>query len=275
MLLDEKNGAEWDLSPCEQDHQTYFIATTPRTGSTLLCQALWQTGDVGAPKEYLNPMQLRDWEVRLGNRGSQMVHRHLQGPLLSLVGRGWTAAKIRRHLIRVRTRRTCGGWFGLKIHAHHFKRWNARLDMKQHFGSIQWIHLYRTDRVAQAVSWARALQTGVWVHSQQKQRTPRYNRHLIAWCLSAIDRGERFWKDWFESHHIQPLQLQYHQLTEDLLATTRAVTQFLNIPRVTHTGRPIPILKRQGDAINTDWIARFIQDAKHTTVSTSTKSTAQ
>ena len=60
MLLDPRNGPAFDLPTPHSPRRTYVIASTPRTGSTLLARALWDTGLVGAPKEYLNPMQIRD-----------------------------------------------------------------------------------------------------------------------------------------------------------------------------------------------------------------------
>ena len=122
-LIDPRNGAEWDLPPFEGEARTYIIASTPRTGSTLLCRSLWDTGVAAAPKEYLNPMQLRDWEVRLGaTRRSRFLHRFLVGPAVGFAGRyGWGEAELSAHLARVRARRTGeDGLFGLKIHYHHF-----------------------------------------------------------------------------------------------------------------------------------------------------------
>ena len=120
MLLDPRNGPRWDLHTTEQNRRSYVVASTPRTGSTLLCRTLWGTGLVGAPKEYLNPMQLRDWEVRLGSPWSSLRHRALGGMSLGLVTRGrWDHQRIAQHLDRVKQRRTASsGWFGMKLHAH-------------------------------------------------------------------------------------------------------------------------------------------------------------
>ena len=43
-----------------------MIAAIPRTGSTLLASGLWGTGLAGAPNEYINPLQRRQFEVRWG-----------------------------------------------------------------------------------------------------------------------------------------------------------------------------------------------------------------
>ena len=119
MWLDPRNGPEWDLPPPQGPQRSYVVASSPRTGSTLLCRALWDSGLAGAPKEYLNPMQLRDWELRFGARR----YRWVRGPLLGLVGRvRWPEPRLAGHLERVRQRRSSGGWFGLKLHGHHRRR---------------------------------------------------------------------------------------------------------------------------------------------------------
>ena len=111
MLLDPRNGPDHDL--CGVPSKTLLIASAPRTGSTLLCRLLWSTGEVGRPKEYLNPMQVRDWSVRLGGPAVRARHLPLRGPLLGLVGWGpWSPERRRAHLTSVMRRRTAvSGWF--------------------------------------------------------------------------------------------------------------------------------------------------------------------
>ena len=107
-LLDPRNGSPFDLSPPKEDPRVWVMASVPRSGSTLLCRLLWDTGGVGAPKEYLNPMQLRDWEVRFG--ASPLVrlgYGLLRGRAVALArGMGWSRERLRAHLRRVRERRS-------------------------------------------------------------------------------------------------------------------------------------------------------------------------
>src|SRR5688572_4337432 len=100
MLLDPRNGPDWDLPRLAGDARTYVIASIPRSGSTLLGNALWDTHRVGAPKEYLNPMQIRDWEARLAPTWiTRARHEVLRGPLVALAGRGpWSRARLDRYL---------------------------------------------------------------------------------------------------------------------------------------------------------------------------------
>jgi LPS sulfotransferase NodH len=235
------------------------LASSPRTGSTLLCRTLWDLGLVGAPKEYLNPMQIRDWEVRLGHPWSRGLHALLQGPAVGLAGRGrWTDDRLRRHLARVRSRRSSPtGWFGLKIHQHHFQRWflDAGRPVPDWLGPTTWLAIRRRDRVAQAVSWARAMQTGQWASHQRGYAPPRYDATRIARLKAEAEAQDAAWDTFFDAEGIQPLRLDYERLTRDLDGTVRAVLDHLGVAWAGDLGPPP--LARQADAISAEWIERF------------------
>lgn len=259
MLLDPRNGPDWDLPP-RPSRRTYVVASLPRTGSTLLCRALWDTGLVGAPKEYLNPMQIRDWEVRLGSVTSRVRHRPLRGPLLALVGRSWSRGRLEDHVQRVMERRTGpGGWFGLKLHRHHLERWVPDGDLEALLGPIRWIFVTREDHVAQAVSWYRALQTGRWASHQRALLPPIYDRRGIEGRLRRIREQQVAWERLFEERGIAPLRVTYEALDADLVGEIRRVLTYLEVP---HPQRlPAPGLARQADPVNAAWIRRFRAEA--------------
>jgi LPS sulfotransferase NodH len=160
LLLDPRNGPDWDLPAPDAPPRTYVVASLPRSGSTLLCNLLWDCGAAGAPKEYLNPMQLRDWELRLGAPAARLRNALLVGPAVgALAGRwGWGPARVQAHLARVRARRSQGGWFGLKLHLHHLRRWAGAAPLEELLGPVRVLRIQRGDRLGQALSWARALQ---------------------------------------------------------------------------------------------------------------------
>lgn len=264
MLLDPRNGHAFDLPPPAGAPRSWVLASSPRTGSTLLCRALWDTGLVGAPSEYLNPMQVRDWEVRLGGALSARYHRALRGPLLALVGRpGWGDDRLRAYLDRVRARRTGPtGHFGLKLHHHHLEQWflGPGRDPQRWLGEPVWVQLSREDRLAQAISWARALQTGQWASTQRPWMRPVYDRRSIQARLRAIERAEQGWRDWFERADIEPLRLSFEQLTADLPGTVRVVLARLGVADPARVQVPAPELRPQADGVSEAWRTRFLAE---------------
>ena len=256
-LLDPRNGAAHDLPAAPGTPRTYVVASTPRSGSTLLCRLLWGTGLVGAPKEYLNPMQLRDWEVRLGaRRRDRLAARALRGPLVGAgMGRvGWGPDRIHAHLLRVRQRRSSGGWFGLKLHHHHRVRWFPDGVLPPFLGPIHWIRIRRADRRRQAVSWARAQQTGQWASWQRPLLPPVYSQRRIDACWTALDAADRAWDALLAD--LPVLDVHYEELSADPGASVRRVLGWLGAPGAAAARIPPPGVARQADATTEAWIAR-------------------
>lgn len=252
--LDPMNGPEGDCPPFEGDRRVWAVASTPRTGSTLLCQALGETGRIGRPVEYLNPMQLRDWEVRFGTWGSRWRHAALSGPLLGPVGWTWGARRLDAHLARVMALRTgSSGWFGLKLHAHHRRRWFADRAIEDVLGPITWVRVVRGDRVAQAVSWVRALQTHQWATTQAPWRAARYDRAAIALRLAAIEGDEADWDRWLAGRRV--CVLRYEAIVGDLHAAVKQV--FRHLGEADDVPSPTPRIGRQAGDESAAWIARF------------------
>lgn len=263
MLVDPRNGPDHDLPPVPPvRHRTWAVASVPRSGSTLLCRLLWDTGRVGAPKEYLNPTQVRDWEVRLGSTAwTRWRHRALTGRAVGLAGRGWWPdARLRDLLDRVRGRRTGPtGWFGLKIHHHHLRHWfldrGRDPEAPEWLGPTRWVRIRRRDRVAQAVSWTRALQTHAWAAEHRPRARPRYRRRAIARRLVAIEAQERGWDAYLSARGHEPVELVYEDLVADPAAAVRAVLTALGEPAEV-AGGPLP-MRRQADHTSAVWAARF------------------
>lgn len=244
-MLDPRNGPAFDL-PFQAAAQTYIIASTPRTGSTLLARSLWELG-LGAPKEYFNPMQIRDWEVRMGTPWSSAWHARLNGDAVALAGRGhWPRHRVMAHLERVRRRRTQGGWFGMKVHRHHFTRFFPE-PVEALLGPVTWIRIRREDRLAQAVSWAHALQSGRWVNTQTG-RTAHYARRRIESRMRAIEAAEAGWDQFFTGRPVTTLT--YEALVEGRVEVVLAA---LDSPGVAWPPAP---LQRQQHA--PDWAQRYL-----------------
>lgn len=255
---DSNNGPAGDLPPCETPRRTYVIASLPRTGSTLLGHLLRGTGLAGDPKEYLNPMQVRDWQARLAPSAvTRAAHRALPEALTGLAGRGrWTEDRLRAHLDAVRARRTGPtGWFGLKLHHHHARAWflDRGWSLDDHLAPTRWVRVVREDVVAQAVSWSRALQTGRWASWQPGRANPVYLRAAIDRRLAAIAAGQEGWDTLLGG--VPALTVTYEALVDDPVGQVRRVLRWLDLPDDVDV--PPPPTRPQGDAESAAWCGRY------------------
>ncbi len=256
MLLDPRNGPDWDLPTFTGTLQPYVIASSPRTGSTLLARLLWDTGLVGAPKEYLNPMQLRDWGTRFAPRRTRQALSHLRGHAVGLAGRPPLCPNMAEHLSQVIQRRTGPqGHFGLKLHFHHFEQ-HCTGGMARLLGAPpRWIHITRRDRLAQAISWDRAMQSGRWAAHQQGPKLPeRYSKRRIQGALDRIQAQEDGWALQLADQPV--LRLSYEDLVADKLGQLVRCLAWLGVD-TTELTLPEDGLRKQRDAVSADWKRRF------------------
>jgi LPS sulfotransferase NodH len=143
----------------------------------------------------------------------------------------------------------------LKLHHHHLLRIGGLAAIEQFLGEVRWIRIRRSDRIAQALSWHRALDTGRWASWQEEARPARYSRSGIASRLAAIEQAELGWD-------AQLAGLPVHEVTcESLVAQpvemVRDVLAWLDVPRADQVEVPAPLLRRQADALTEEWRARW------------------
>ena len=118
----------------------------------------------------------------------------------------------------------------------------------------------RRDRVAQAVSWYRAIQTGVYVGRHGKgggeAEALRFDYGKIRHLFSAITSSENGWGSFFSSNGLTPLVLYYEDLAARYVDTVRSVLDFL---RLDQDGVEVPQPKNEkyADALSLQWIEQF------------------
>ena len=127
------------------------------------------------------------------------------------------------------------------------------------FGPSRFVHLQRSDVVGQAVSWARAEQTGYWQQGDRLQRMPEPDIDQMVQIAGAIRADNAAWRSWFYRNQIEPHDVEYADLTSKpgmVLGEIAALTGLPEIP----TWRPEELPQRQADGTNTQWSA-LLRDA--------------
>jgi LPS sulfotransferase NodH len=221
---------------------SYLLCGTPRTGSTLLCDLLRSTGVAGRPESYFRQPDEAAWRTRLG--------------VPPAAGYRAFAAAV------ARAGTTPNGVFGARVMWGSLDRVVAELGpaetdlqaLESAFGPLQLIHLRRDDAVAQAVSWARAEQTGYWQHGDTATTTPRLDVDQIDALVRTVHEHEAAWADWFARQGVRPHHLTYEELVRDPGAAVRGILTHLGLS--TPDGwMPVLRHRRQADDLNASWVS--------------------
>ncbi|HZU14541.1 MAG TPA: Stf0 family sulfotransferase [Chloroflexota bacterium] len=240
-----------DLEP----HLSYFVCFTPRSGSTLLCEALHNTGVAGHPEEYFNRLTGAYVGDPLWKQEENSVHGHEYFERVLAWGT------------------TPNGVFALKVAASHLEVMDStlRLMLPDNNGTLheriaaavpnaKYLLVTRRDKVKQAVSLVKAKQTGRWMARRserpQKHRVA-YNFHLIDSAVREILDEEAYWARYFARAGIMPHCIVYEDLVLDTPRALRGVMEYLNISLPRDFILPASRLSRQADEVSASWVQRY------------------
>ena len=234
----------------------YVVCAIPRSGSNLLTDGLHATRRAGKPKQFFLPK----WEARFA------ADHHLD------LSAGFAAYV--RDIVRLTA--TSNQVFGFKLMSWYLEDFLSRLRATGAFGNaqttdldllrttfprLQFVYLSRRHKLRQALSQARALQTGVWKVRDGKtsKEEPQFDAKLIEQCLKDGERQEKHWQNFFQRIDVEPFRVEYETLCQDYEATIRSILDFLKISlRRIRIGPPVTI--RQADEISRTWEERFLAE---------------
>jgi LPS sulfotransferase NodH len=117
------------------------------------------------------------------------------------------------------------------------------------------IFVTRRDKVAQAVSLWKALQTQSWRAADAADHSdPRYQYAGIDYLVSQLRSDERAWAEWFASAGLDLLEVSYEEIDA---APQDAVARVLDVLELADVSAPMPTLSRQRDELSAAWIERY------------------
>ena len=235
----------------------YVVCAIPRCGSNLLTDGLHATRRAGVPKQFF----LAKFEPRYGaDHGLDPVSDY--------------AAYV-RGIVQAKT--TSNEVFGFKLMSWYLDHFLIRLRGARVFGDsgtgdldllqnafprLRFVHVVRRNKLRQALSTARALQTGLWKVQKGKAalREPQFDPELIEQCLKEAERQEEHWQSFFQRTGVDPFHVEYETLCDDYETTIRRVLDFLRIslPRNAKIGPARTV--RQADEISRVWEERFLAE---------------
>ncbi|HEY2005045.1 MAG TPA: Stf0 family sulfotransferase [Solirubrobacteraceae bacterium] len=265
--------------------RSYLVCATQRSGSTLLCELLKDTGVAGNPAEYFEarhdtgrPPHPGDYLERLPRTGAGIRDDPTPPqapPYSSLEG----ISTYRDHLERTfRLGTTDNGVFGAKLMWSQIPELQALAGQLPEYSGLTdrgllealfhdplYVWVTRGDKVRQAVSLWRALQTRSWRLENgpdaSGEAVLQYRFEGIRHLVRQLEAEDAAWGAFFGRHGIDRLAIAYEEdLMSDRDRAVRSVLERLGVkpPAGWRAAEP---LKRQADAVSDDWVAAYHRDA--------------
>jgi LPS sulfotransferase NodH len=265
-----------------------------------VCQALKATGVAGNPEEYFEAL------LHSGRpRRPEDYFRGIDDPsILDHLGeRGmgddppqrsplWSRTAYDRYLEwAMQAGTTPNGMFGAKLMWGYFGDFVSLLRnipnyrdvplaelMPAVFPNLTFVRVVRANKVRQAVSLWKAVQTARWRQEEAQEQsgngddgggTPpyksfiqehrpqlRFHYRAIAHLLDQILAQEAFWDAFFEHSRIRPVLVLYENFAADPQVSTVSVLERLELSPPEQF-RFDPPMKPQSDELNDDWTRRY------------------
>ena len=260
--------------------RSYLVCATPRSGSTLLCDLLGRTGVAGQPEEYFEalrhsglprrPQEYFDHELHADIVRRLALREMPQGP--PTPSPLWVPERYDRYLAwALEQGTTPNGVFGAKLMWGYLddfatllrgiEGW-GRLDVHdvllRAFPGLRFVRITRDDKLRQAVSLWKAVQTQAWRAGAgaEPPGPPEYDRVALSHLVAQLDDHDRSWGEWFERIGEEPLCITYEELARDHRPVVERVIDHLGIDAPDLDLGP-PRLAVQADATSEEWVARY------------------
>lgn len=232
----------------------YALCAVARSGAHLLTGALQASHLAGRPLQYFHTHLAQKYAARYGLDAARNFTQYLHGILKGAA--------------------TTNGVFGFRISSWDVDRLVCRLRESGQFGpsgiaerdllrvafpGLRCIQLTREDKLRQAISRARAMQTNLWIRGKEHVviGEAKFDPELIDHCLAGAAREEELWLEFFTRNELNPLALTYEELCADYPETVKRVFDFLRIrPRRNFDWGP-PRTERQADALTEEWAEKY------------------
>jgi trehalose 2-sulfotransferase len=261
---------------------SYLVCATPRSGSTLLCHELDRTGLAGHPQEYFEALRRSGLPRRPHEYFDPDDHANIVERLAfrempdgsarpSLLWHPATYGKYLAWALEEGT--TPNGVFGAKLmwgYLGDFAELLRGIDgmagraipdlLERAFPGLRYIQITRQDKVRQAVSLWKAVQTQAWKREPGAQEThavePVFSFRAINYLVQMLSAHDASWDAYFLGLGYEPLKITYEELAESTEAVVARVLGHLGIPAPGTLGVEPPRLSVQADEVTERWVRR-------------------
>jgi LPS sulfotransferase NodH len=262
---------------------SYLVCATPRSGSTLLCHLLDETGLAGHPEEYFEALRhsglpRRPHEYFDPDRHANIVERLAFREMPdrpATPNELWQPETYDRYLAwALEQGTTPNGVFGAKLmwgYLGDFAQLLRGIDgmdglpvpelLGRAFPNLRYVRITRQDKVRQAVSLWRAVQTQAWRREnggqdKRQAREPTFSFRAINYLVRLLTAHDASWDAYFLGLGHQPLTLTYEELAEAHEPVVRRVLDHIGVEAPAELRIDTPRLRIQADDLSEQWVAR-------------------
>ena len=242
-------------------YSSLIICATPRSGTTLLCDLLAETGVTGRPNSFYRVESAAYFAGQLGVADGPDFDRRYFDAILA-EGRGST------DLFSMRVMWPSVTEISAKLGSLFPDETTDAGRIAAAFGTPLYLFVERRDKVVQAISRVKAEQSGLWhreadgsVREQGGEyRRPQYDRAAIEASIAETTAHLAEWRKWFAHEGITPLAQTYEELSTDPAGTIRALLTALGRDP-SAADQIVPRTSKLADAVSRDWAERYTRGA--------------
>jgi LPS sulfotransferase NodH len=268
---------------------SYLVCATPRSGSTLLCHELDQTGVAGHPQEYFEALRRsgvprRPHEYFDPERHPNIVERLAFREMLEGAPKPsplWHPDTYDQYLAwALQEGTTPNGVFGAKLmwgYLGDFGELLRGIDgmagrplpdlLARAFPGLRYVQITRRDKIRQAVSLWKAVQTQAWQREagsdvgveDGRKPEPVFSFRAINYLVRQLTAHDASWDAYFLGLGYEPLKVTYEELAESTDAVVRSVLDHLGITAPDDLEIGAPRLSVQADETSEQWVDRVLE----------------
>lgn len=264
--------------------RSYLVCATPRSGSTLLCRLLDQTDVAGHPEEYFEALRhsgipRRPEEYFDRERHANIIQRLAFREMPSerprpAPNRLWSTETYDEYLAWALAQGTTpNGVFGAKLMWGYLGdfaqllRGTDGLDglpvpelLARVFPGLRYVQITREDKVRQAVSLWKAVQTQAWRRKDGERTSPAvepaFSFRAINYLVRQLTAHDASWDAYFLGLGHEPLKITYEELAAAPSRVVAGVLAHLEIAPPPGFQHDDPDLEVQADELSEDWVRR-------------------
>jgi len=268
---------------------SYLVCATPRSGSTLLCQELDKTGLAGHPQEYFEALRRsgvprRPREYFDPERHPNIVERLAFREMLEGAPKPnplWHPDTYDQYLEwALNEGTTPNGVFGAKLMWGYLGDFAELLRgihgmaarslpdlLSRAFPGLRYVQITRRDKVRQAVSLWKAVQTQAWQldagasddGDDGRVLEPVFSFRAINYLMRQLTAHDASWDAYFLGLGYEPLKVTYEELAESTEGVVHSVLEHLGIAAPEDLQIGPPRLSVQADEVSELWVARVLE----------------